>query len=296
MSYDLYFCARVTRGLSFDEVAAWSRRYAFFKQSGETQLFYEDDRTGVYFSLEYSEPGERSELDIPADVFDTGLTFNLNYIRPSFFALEAMPIAEALARQFDLVMFDPQGEPSIGGFSSEVLVESWSKSNRWAVGAMASEDPTGLFYLPPSTSAEFWTYMCDYSRFSKELESQDVFVPQQLLFSVKNSQQASTAIVWTEGIHLIIPRTDWIIVMFPKSFWRKESEMVCFKSEAVLTPMTEYLLDFDADRNIRMLPPENLKRASKVLKALRDGLGIGDLKRLQPDKCVDVPFGQFGPA
>jgi hypothetical protein len=193
-------------------------------------------------------------------------------------------------------MFDPQSEPSIGAFGSEQLVESWSRSNRWAVSEMASKDPTTLFYLPPETSTLFWSYMRHYSRLSKELQGADVFVPRQVLFSVKNSQQAETAIVWTDGIHLIIPRTDWIIVVFPKSFWRKENEMICFKSEAVIAPMEQYLRDFDAVRNIRILPPENLKRAGSVLKSLRGGLGFGELKRLQPDKCVDVPFGEFRPA
>ena len=293
MSYDLYFCSRVATGLSFDEVVAWSRGYACFKQCGETQLFYENERTGVYFSLDYSEPGE-SELDIPANVFNTGLSFNLNYMRPSFFAAEAMPIVEALGRKFDLMMFDPQAEPSLGVFSSEELIKSWSKSNRSAVGVMASESPTALFYLPLSVSDEFWRYMSDYTRLTKELESPDVFVPQQFLFSVNNSQQASTAIVWTLGILLIIPRTDRIIVVFPKTFWRKESETVCFKSEAVLDPMIEYLRDFDADRNIRMLPPEKVGQAGRVIKALRGGFGASELKRLSPDSCVDAPFGAFG--
>lgn len=294
MSFDLYFCSRQARELDFGEVVGWSGRYSAFKRSAETQLFYENGDTGVYFSLDYLPPADRTGLEIPVDVLLVGLSFNLNFLRPNFFATEAMPIVESLTQEFNLMIFDPQANNGARALSSAQLVDSWSEHNRWAVAAAFNED-VEFFYLPHDKAAGFWGYMRDYPNLAKELESDDVFVPRQFLLAPNNSLQAGTAIVWTQGIHLLVPRTDWIYVVYPKSFRRRENKVVCFSSETVLTPMSQYLRPHDASRGLRILPRENLDRADKVLTTLSGGLDPGDFSRLAPDKCVDVPFGQFAP-
>jgi hypothetical protein len=221
MSYDIYFCCKEPTELRFDEIVAWSHQYPKVKrEEGESQLVYENQDTGVYFLLEWSSPTEEQESPIPLGVYDTGLSFSLNYARPTFFALEAMPIVEALAVQFGVTMFDPQREPSLGVFRSEQLVESWSKSNQLAVGALAKDHDT-FFRLSPDISTRFWSYMTS-------------------------------------------------------------------DSEAVLTPMAPYLREFDAGRDLQILPPENRARADKILKGLQGGLGKADFQTLSPDSCVDT--------
>jgi hypothetical protein len=295
MSYDLYFCKRNPIDLPFDEVVAWSRQYFAFQRTSEVQLSYQNEDTGVYFCLEWTPSADRGEIDIPPGLFDTGLAFNLNYVRPTFFALEAMSIAAALACQFDLLMFDPQREPSVGEFGADELVKSWSKSNEWAVGVVATKDSSSLIYLTADSSREFWSYMREYPGLKRDLAGPDVFVPRQLLLSLQDPQRAETAFVWTLGVHLIIPRTDWIVVVFPKRFWQRKNEMLCFKSETVLARISQYLREYDGARGIRVLPPENLTAADKVLKELEGGLDLREVKRISPDSCVDVPFGRFKP-
>jgi hypothetical protein len=246
---------------------------------------------GCTFFLSGPRQREGQESPIPSGVYETGLSFSLNYARPTFFALEAMPVIEALAAYFGVTMFDPQREPSLGIFDSEQLVESWSKSNQWAVGALA-KDNDNFFRLAPDTSTRFWTYMnSDYPRLSQELEGPDVFVPKLFLISHEGSKEAETAIAWTLGIHLVVPQSDWIVVVFPKSFWRRETEMFFFRSAAVLAPMAAYLREFDAGRDLRILPPENLSQADKILEGLRGGLGKAGFQTLSPDDCVDTPLG-----
>jgi hypothetical protein len=295
MSFDLYFCRRNSLELPFDEVADWSRQYTSFSRSSDSQLFYQNECTGVYFSLDHNGPHDSNDLGLPSGVFDTGWSLNLNYVRPTFFALEAMPIAEALARRFDLVMFDPQGGDNIDNFGVDQLIQSWSKSNQWAVGEVATKDSLDLFYLPAQTSEQFWRYMRDYPRLRGELEGPDVFVPRQFLASIHNPQRAETALVWTLGVHLIIPRTDWIIAVLPKKVWQKQNEMVCYRSDVLLAPLSQYLREFDADKGIKILPPENVTLADKVLKGLAGGVDFGEVKKISPDACVDVPFGRFKP-
>jgi hypothetical protein len=292
VSYDLYFCSRERREPFFDDVIAWSGKYPPFKKTSDTQLFYENEDTRAYFTIEQSSTDDTNELDTPTGMSATGLSFNVNYVRPTFFALEAMPVAESLAREFDLTMLDPQGEGT-GAFSADQLTVSWSKSNRWAISAVAERDPASLFYLSPDRATGFWRYMSNYPALTKELESDGVFVPRQSLIAQKNSQRAGTALVWTQGIQLVIPQTDWIFVVYPKSFWRREDKILCFSSETVLAPMEQYLREYDRRRGLRILPPENRDKADKILKNLPGGLAAEDVKRLSPDRCVDVPFGEF---
>jgi len=200
MSYDIYFCRNEPTEFQFGEVVSWLHRYPHFKGEGESQLIYQNQDTGVYFLLEWSEPTQGQESSIPPGVYDTGLSLSLNYARPTFFAFETMPIVEALAAHFGFTMFDPQREPGVGFFSSEELVESWTKSNKWAVESLA-KDNDAFFRLSPDTSTGFWTYMNgDYHSLKKELEGPDVFVPRSApptfrwmkIGGNKNEQEASS--------------------------------------------------------------------------------------------------------
>jgi hypothetical protein len=102
MSFDLFFCWQRQEQLDFRAVRSWARSLDYFEQK-ENQLWYRNEETGVYFSLDFArELAEDSEgPDIPRGYSDTGLSFNLNFNRPSYFGHEAMPIVENLAAKFD---------------------------------------------------------------------------------------------------------------------------------------------------------------------------------------------------
>ena len=71
----------------------------------DAQLWYENPKTGVYFSIDFEPKAPESPGDappIPDGYFDTGLSFNLNYNRPSYFGFEAMPFVEQVAARFGL--------------------------------------------------------------------------------------------------------------------------------------------------------------------------------------------------
>src|SRR5215813_11272337 len=108
MSFDLYFCWRKQAPIDFDLVAEWAKKHNHFQRQN-SQLWYNNEDTGVYFSLDF-EIKDSEDNVIPEDsgYFDSGLSFNLNYNRPSFFGYEAMPIAEMLASTFSLGVVNPQ--------------------------------------------------------------------------------------------------------------------------------------------------------------------------------------------
>src|SRR4051794_17603126 len=106
MSFDLYFCWHDEQPIGFGSVVEWSEKHRHFQRQDD-RLWYSNEDTGVYFSIDF-EIKDTEESVIPSDYFDSGLSFNLNFNRPSFFASEAMPLVVDLCENFRLAVFDPQ--------------------------------------------------------------------------------------------------------------------------------------------------------------------------------------------
>jgi hypothetical protein len=80
MSFDLYFCCTKNERVTFDEVKKWAEAIEHFKRN-ETQLWYANPNTGVYFSIDFASGAAESPDDaplIPDGSFESGLSFNLN--------------------------------------------------------------------------------------------------------------------------------------------------------------------------------------------------------------------------
>ena len=89
MSFDLLFCRKGEPGLDPEDLLSWAEKHGHFSKpetaSPSFQLLYENEDTGVYFSIDYFPSEADEESSIPEGFVDVGLSFNLNYIRPSFF-------------------------------------------------------------------------------------------------------------------------------------------------------------------------------------------------------------------
>ena len=147
MSYDLHFCTKGHPAPPPAEILAWARQQVHFTvnvtSDRDFQCWYENEHTGVYFGMEHlREPaGDGAESIAPEHYADVQITFKMNYLRPSFFAYEAMPVVDEFAQRFSLLVIDPQ-DHEIGGDASpkqcraEELTKAWLKSNQWAVNAI----------------------------------------------------------------------------------------------------------------------------------------------------------------
>src|SRR5262245_65626299 len=74
------------------------------KSDDGDQFFYSNEATGVYCSFEYDESHETEGGRTSV------IAFNLNFMRPSFFAYECMPLVEQVGTHFNLIVEDPQEE------------------------------------------------------------------------------------------------------------------------------------------------------------------------------------------
>src|SRR5258705_5493244 len=149
MSFDLNFCRLDGSLLVISELQEYFAALALFQvndtEDGGAQFWYQNDATGVYCDFSYS-PHDANELE---GCGSSGLTFNLNYARPSFFAYETMPLVEAFCERFNLMVEDPQQE-TVQPANTARLIRSWRAHNAGAVGAMvamAEEERPVLHYL-----------------------------------------------------------------------------------------------------------------------------------------------------
>ena len=138
MSYDLYFKPR-SGELSQDRFLRYFQNRPLYVVQNQ-QAWYQDEDTGVYFSFEMRAPDEGEEDD-PAAAYP--VSFNMNFFRPSFFALEAEPELSRVVSDLDLVVLDPQNDGmGEGNFDPARFVSGWRKGNEFGYSAILRE-PSG---------------------------------------------------------------------------------------------------------------------------------------------------------
>ena len=92
-------------------------------------------QTSTIFTIQphTQQEGEEEETeDLPdsfKDFVNTGIAFNLNFIRPSFFGQEAFNFVETFINDLDLFVMHPQGDDDLPSKpSKKFLFENWNKT------------------------------------------------------------------------------------------------------------------------------------------------------------------------
>ena len=206
MSYDLFLKPR--QGvLDREQFAAWLQGRANWKVQ-LPQCVYGNEATGVSFGIDLQDGGAGES---PADAYP--IAVNINYFRPSFFALEIEPEIAALVARFDLLALDPQmhgmGE---GEYSGEGLRAGWSRGNAFACRVIL-RDPrhTGrVDAMPAAALREAWRWNF-HRRQLQDTYADDAFVPKVLLVSLDG--RPVRAATWGDGIPLVVPQVEYFIVV-----------------------------------------------------------------------------------
>lgn len=217
MSFDLYL-----RGdhISRDALFPHLDKYPDFQRRN----FADDDfgysflnpATGVYWYLRTAE--HRTE----------SLCITLNYNRPTFFALETLPVVESLCKHFQLLIEDPQ-EDFIGPASFNELIKSWRVHNERAVKALKAHG-TALNYMAERKANEWWEYARVREKVATNL-GDAVFVPE--VFIIKRpSGEPFRMIVCPKGSRQLLPPADvvWIDRSNSTDVGEADSGLVSFDS------------------------------------------------------------------
>lgn len=263
MSFDLYL-----RGdhLALDALLRHLDTYPQFQRQ---DLHNEDfgysflnPATGVYWYL---------RVDDAADSGPGPVYISLNYNRPTFFALETLPLVESLCKHFQLLVEDPQ-EDVVGPASSNDLIKSWRIHNERAVKALEARG-MALNYMPERKANDWW----EYARVREQIAADagdTLFVPE--VFIIKRpSEEPFRMIVWSKGSRQLLPPADLVWIERSDSTYGKADQgfvsfgrffdlVAPYTSEYRIGTQSYRLLDqgkhpevISLTRELELIPPTN---------------------------------------
>jgi hypothetical protein len=287
MSFDLYFCRPDTSTPSIPELKEYFSSVPHFQvndvQAG-VEFLYQNEVTGVYCGFSYSRL-DAAELQ---GCGSTGLTFNLNFNRPSFFAYETMPLVEDFCNRFNLVVENPQDE-TVQQPDAKGLIASWRRHNTHAMKRLATEEDMKLHYLPEASATAWWRYM----RVQQALDdtiTEDIFVP-SLMILMNPASQLFTMLLWPKGIAQFFPRSDYVYLQRDKkSLFRTKEENGLISYDSVIAKIEHLLEDYDfGGLHIKYLPPEKTSQVIPLIQSFNlEPVDLRQYTRITPDSFHDV--------
>lgn len=214
MSYDLYFYKQKGTNLSENQIAKYLTDNLVSVDNNTNQWFYENEDTEVYYSFDQNEPEDDPEsiefYESFIDFDNTHFSFNLNFLRPSFFGLEAFQFVEQFCKDLNLFVLNPQAdreEPYKP--TQKELFDNWNKTNLWA--CIDHFEKMECCYLQLDKSNEIWNY--NFNRISLQNKlGEQYFVPKIFFFKTKKSNEVITVATWTEHIPMVIPPADYFLL------------------------------------------------------------------------------------
>ncbi len=289
MSFDLNFGPKDSAVPSIGALKQHFEKSSLFHanelQNGGVQFWYENKATGVYCDFSYSPTVTDDEL---GQLAASGLSFNLNYIRPSFFAYETMPLVQHFCEHFNLLVEDVQEETVQTAIASQ-LIDSWKLHNERAVAALSHEQDVEIRYLPEEDATEWWRYMSVKEEIEQSF-AEDVFVPTVMILE-SPEKQMFTMIAWTKGIPQFFPRCDYVLLL------RDKKRLFGSKEEVGLVPYAEIMASIrphlgeynQANPAIKYLRPD---KSADVLSTFQhftlQPIELSQYSRIAPDDFHDV--------
>jgi hypothetical protein len=228
MSYDLGF--RVPAGApppTPADLAAYFKERPWYAVKG-SQALYGNEDTGVYFTFEFEpfgaggeeEDEEGGEAPRPDDGLQAvPLTFNVNYVRPSVFGLEAERELTAVVQRFGLSVDDPQmNGMGRGPYSPQGFLAGWNSGNAFGCRAVAGQirkDPgsEGSFFrsvLPAAELERCWRWNLRRGALQAEL-GEGVFVPR--ISFLRREGGIRSFVVWGDAMGVALPEVDFLLLV-----------------------------------------------------------------------------------
>jgi hypothetical protein len=294
MSYDLFFYKQKESEISTEKISKYLSDNLVPANEGNSQWFYENEDTEVYFSFDYNEPDADYEPDEEAEPIenfdDTNFSFNLNFMRPSFFGLEAFKFVEQFCIDLNLFVLNPQGDSEQPYKPNQKeQFDNWNKTNLWASKDHFKE--MECCYLSESETNKVWEYNSNRQSIQENLGEQ-YFVPKIFFFKTKQDKKPFTLTIWTEHIPIVLPTTDYILLTRNyKKFFRTLKDTVLVSRQTLLDNFgSEFdTFEFPYCKIIHQQNAEKLKdkfnsiKADKELEKFADRLGMENLYNARPE-------------
>lgn len=284
MSYDLYFYKQKGTTLSENQIAKYLTDNLVSVNENANQWFYENEDTEVYYSFDQNEPEDDPEsielYESFTDFDNTHFSFNLNFMRPSFFGLEAFQFIEKLLTDLNLFLLNPQSDfENPYKPTKNELFDNWNKTNLWASIDHFKEMES--CYFQADKSNEIWDYNFNRSRLQKELGEQ-YFVPKIFFFKTKKSNEVVTVTTWTEHIPMVIPPAGYFLLTRQyKKLFRTIKDNILVSRQTIIDNFSSYFDDFEF-QNCKIIHPNNAASVKDKFNSIKSELTLADFAERLP--------------
>lgn len=272
MSYDLFFYKRKGQQVSENEIGDYLTSNLNPVNESGTQWFFENEDTEAYFSFDLNEPESDPEaiemFEGFSDFDNTHFTFNLNYLRPNFFGIEAFQFVEKFMNDLDLLAFDPQSRTTDKPtkFQASELLDVWSKTNLASSADKFNE--FGFTYIPIEKSDDTWFYNFHKQSMQDKL-GDGYYVPKVFLFKTKVGNKAITLTTWTEHIPIVVPPADYFLLTKKyKKFFREVTETGLISYDTLIKTFGSYFDDFDL-KGCKIIHPDNAAKVKDLFNGVK---------------------------
>jgi hypothetical protein len=285
MSYDLYFYRSKDKGPNEKTIRQYLSTNLVNVNEQEDRWLFTNDDTEVYYSVEYNEPdADTAAADAYAGFEATNFSFDLNFIRPSFFGLEAFAFVETFTRELGLFVLNPQGSDEGPVMATAAgLYENWNLANLQVSADYFGK--MGATYMSLESSNAAWRY--NYNR--KQLQEQvgeGYFVP-RLIF-LKKGDTAVTLAVWPEHVPLVVPTADYYLLArrYKRLFKTVEEEVVVTRA-TLMQHFGSFMSDFMFE-GCRVIHPQHAGKIGDLFNSVKGDETMEFAQRLPVDKLLNA--------
>lgn len=270
MSFDLDFYIKNNDERSDNDIhELFKKEFSVGDQEFASQVNYENERTGVYFLIDFHEQDE-----IVDETFDGFKSVNascsINFVRPDYFGLEIFPKLESFSIRHNIFVSNPQISDDNGDspkiYSEGELTNSWLENNQWATNRIKEEHE--LKFLDKERSDALWNYTSQIDDIENQIK-EDIYIPNVFLFDSIITGKVERLICWPECIPIVIPKIDYyIIIQKKKKFLRSVEYPGIISFENLFEFVKDFVEVYDKDNEIYVLRQEKADLLTKQFNQL----------------------------
>lgn len=297
MAYELWCCCADHGYITCSTIAQYLRQLPntteLVRPEGR-EFTYKNADTGVYGYFDLYDSPARESLTTAQRLCNAPLTIIVNLLRPSFFALELMPVVEHLCRRLGLAVIDPQSDfHQFEEADADRLTRRWNAKNQGLARYLAQRPGLPILrpYLSVSRSLETWRFCYERKQYQERLGAA-VVVP-SIRFALDVEGHVQRVVDWrnpaASGISQVFPPCDYVALLpAPRSSVSEKMPARYVRSGKVLDSLKEVLSDAgDAIGNLPMLQVNLLDEASRAFDRLHSAGAGEQLTQIEPDAFVD---------
>jgi len=284
MSYDLYFYKSKGTSLSENQIAGYLTNNLVSVNKESNQWYYQNKDTEVYYLFDQNKPDDEPEsielYESFKDFDTTHFSFNLNFIRPGFFGLQAFQFIEQFINDLNLYVLNPQSA-SDNPYkpTKKELFDNWNKTNLHSGSDHFDSLQSG--YLPAEKSNEIWNYNFHRSRLQNEL-GEKYFVPKIFFFKKRQTNEVITVTSWTEHIPTVIAPADYFLLSRKhQKFFRTVKDNILVSRKRIMETLGLYFDDFSF-KECKIIHPENAHKIKNIFNLLKAEYTLADFAERLP--------------